>query len=154
MRVEFVNPFLAAACDVFRTVLDCELKRGPLGLKKHNTPKYEVNGLIGLTGKCQGMVVVGLGRHTALQAAEIMLGERPADLNSDVMDAVGEITNMIAGSAKARLEEYTLSVGLPSVICGRHHIVPFPQKSTPFALPFGSRLGPVCIDVGLVEVPH
>lgn len=151
MRVEFINPFLSATYDVFRTMLSCELTRGPLGLKRGNSLEFEVNGLIGISGKCQGMVVVGLSGETAIQAAEKMLHERVSELNSDVLDAVGEIANMIAGSAKAKLEEFKLSIGLPTVIRGKNHIIAFPAKSTPLELPFDSPIGPICIYVGIVE---
>lgn len=119
MQVELVNPFLAATIHVFRTMLACELSRGTPSIKRHHAPEYDVSGLIGLTGKCQGMVVVSLGRETAIKATEILLSERPAELNAQVIDAVGEITNMIAGAAKAQLEQFALSIGLPSVICGK-----------------------------------
>lgn len=151
MKVEFVNPFIHATTSVFQTMLGCELTRGQPALKTNRTPEYEVSGLIGLTGKCQGMVVVSLGRDTAISATEIMLSERPDGLNSDVVDAVGEIANMIAGAAKSQLEQYELSVGLPSVICGKNHSIGFPSNSTPIVLPFESTIGPVCVEVGLSE---
>ena len=154
MRVEFINPFLSATHDVFRMMLSCELTRGPLALKRGHSPVYEISGLIGLSGKCQGMVVVSFGRNTAMQAAETMLGHRPDDLNADVADAVGELTNMIAGAAKTQLEKYQLSVGLPTVVCGKHHVISFPSKSIPVYLPFDSQIGPICVEVGIVELPH
>ena len=153
MRAEFINPFLVATHDVFRVMLNCELTRGELGLKRNRSPEYEVSGLIGLSGRCQGMVVVSLGRSTALQAAEAMLGERCDDLNRDVADAVGELANMIAGAAKTLLEEYELLIGLPTVVCGRNHIVSFPSNSVPVFLPFESKMGPVSVEVGIVENP-
>jgi chemotaxis protein CheX len=152
MQVELINPFLTAASDVFRTMLNCELTRGALSLKSTNTPEYEVSGLIGLSGKCQGMVVFSLGRDTALRATEVMLGQRPDSLNADVVDTVGELANMIAGAAKARLEQYELSISLPSVICGKHHSISFPSNSKPIVLPFQSKIGPVCIEVGLADL--
>ena len=151
MNVELVNPFLNATTSVFRTMLSCELSRGQPTLKQHHSPEYEVSGLIGLTGKCQGMVVVSLGRDTAIKAAEILLDERPDGLNKQVIDAVGEIANMIAGAAKAQLVQYELSVGLPSVICGRNHSIGFPSNSTPILLRFESEIGPVCVEVGFSE---
>lgn len=151
MKVELVNPFIDATTSVFRTMLGCELTRGQPVLKSNRAPEYEVSGLIGLTGKCQGMVVVSLGRDTAISATEIMLSERPDELNRDVVDAVGEIANMIAGAAKSQLEQYQLSVGLPSVICGKNHSIGFPSNSTPIILPFDSTIGPVCVEVGLSE---
>ena len=48
-----------------------------------------------------------------------MLGAGPGEINGDVMDAIGELTNISAAQAKAQLEEYKLSIGLPTVICGK-----------------------------------
>ncbi len=151
MKVELVNPFLNATTSVFRTMLSCELSRGQPSLKRNRSPEYEVSGLIGLTGKCAGMVVISLGRETAIKAAEILLQERPDGLNKQVIDAVGELANMIAGAAKAELVQYQLSIGLPSVICGKNHSIGFPSNSTPILLPFDSKIGPVCVEVGFAD---
>lgn len=152
MRVEFINPFVSATLDVFRVMLACELTREPLIAKREHTPMHEVSGLIGLSGACRGMVVVSVGRETAIRAAEIMLSSRPDGLDADVMDAIGEITNMIAGAAKAQLEQYSLSIGLPTVITGKCQTITFPSGATPIGIPFESEIGPVCVQVGLVEV--
>ncbi len=151
MRVEFINPFVSATLDVFKTMLDCELTRGALSLQSEHTPMHEVSGLIGLTGRCRGMVVVSLSRETAIRAAEIMLGERPDSLNGDVMDAIGELTNMIAGAAKSQLEEYHLTIGLPTVICGKGQSITFPAEAKPLVIPFESSLGSISVQVGLVD---
>lgn len=154
MRVEFINPFVASTQSVFQTMLGCTLSRGQLALKHDHAPMYEVSGLIGLCGKCQGMVVVSLGRDTAIHLAGVLLGERPAALNADVLDAVGELTNMIAGAAKSQLESYKLSIGLPTVICGKGQSIKFPSGSPPMVIPFESEYGPVCVQVGMVETPQ
>ena len=60
---------------------------------------------------------------------------------------------MIVGPAKAQLEEYQLRIGLPKVICGKHHLVNFPLNSIPFAVPFESGIGPACLEVGLGLTP-
>jgi chemotaxis protein CheX len=152
MQAELVNPFLSATIDVFRTMLSCELSRGPLSLKSGHSTEYEVSGLIGLSGKLQGMVVVSLGRDTAIKSTEILLGQLPDDLNADVVDAVGELANMIAGAAKSQLEQYQISISLPSVICGKNHSIGFPSSSTPIQMPFRSDIGPVCVEVGFAQM--
>jgi len=43
---------------------------------------------------------------------------RPDDLDRDVLDAIGELTNMIAGSEKTKLEQCQMTIGLPMVVCG------------------------------------
>lgn len=152
MQVELINPFLLATSEVFRTMLNCKVSRGPLSLKNGEGPEYEVSGLIGLSGRLQGMVVISLGREAAIKATEILLGQRPDSLNADVVDAVGELANMIAGAAKAQLEKYQMYISLPSVICGKNHSIGFPSSSTPIQMPFESDIGPVCIEVGLAEM--
>lgn len=153
MRDEFVNSFISATQDVFSMMLSCELSRGPLGSTRSHSPEYEVSGFIGLSGKCQGMFVVSLGRHTAMLVAEAMLGQRPDDLDAEVVDAVGELTNMIAGAAKTKLEELSMCIGLPTVVCGSQHAINFPSKMVPIYLPFDSQFGPISIEFGIVESP-
>jgi chemotaxis protein CheX len=152
MNVEFVNPFLTSTISVFDTMLNCKLDRGTPYLKNGTQPQHEVSGVIGLSGKAQGTVVLGLSREAALSAAEALLQERPKEINSDVTDAVGELVNIIAGGAKAKLEHLRMSVSLPTVITGKRHCVEFPTKVTPICIPFTSAWGDVTVEVGLCEL--
>ena len=141
MKVEYINPFLTSTITTFSTMLGWDLDSETPYVKNNSQPEHEVSGLIGLSGKAQGTVVLGLGRETALKVAEVMLQERPLEINGDVVDAVGELANIIAGQAKAQLEELELSVSLPSVITGKCHSIKFPSKVTPICIPFGSEWG-------------
>ena len=60
---------------------------------------------------------------------------------------------MIAGSAKSKLEEYELSVGLPNVVTGSGHCIAFPSASPPVCMPFDCKWGTVVVEVGLVDDP-
>ncbi len=152
MKVEHINPFLASTISVFDTMLNCKLERGVPYLKDGTQPQHEVSGVIGLSGKAQGTVVLGLSRETALSATEALLQERPPAINGDVTDAIGELVNIIAGNAKAKLEHLEMSVSLPTVITGKNHCVEFPTKVTPICIPFTSAWGDVTVEVGLREV--
>jgi len=153
MKAEYINPFLTSAISTFKTMLGCTLARGTPYVKDGRQPEHEVSGIIGLSGRAQGTVVLGLDRQVVLNATEALLGERPPRINGDLTDAVGELTNIIAGSAKAKLEELHLSVGLPTVITGKGHCVEFPSKVTPICIPFESPWGSVTVEVGLAEQP-
>lgn len=153
MKVEYINPFVVSIKSVFSTMLGCEITRGELFIEDGPHPHHDVTGIIGLSGKATGSVVLGLGQEVALAVTEAMLEERPAEINADVVDAVGELTNMIAGGAKARLEQLALSVSLPSVITGKTHSVQFPSRLTPICIPFDCPWGDVVLEVGLVEPP-
>ena len=54
-----------------------------------------------------------------------MLGDDIQDIIQDVQDAVGEITNMVSGQARAGLAEQglTFSGSTPSVIMGDNHTI-------------------------------
>lgn len=151
VNVEYINPFINSAVTVFRTMVNCELERGKPYLKGMAQPEFEISGVIGLSGKATGTVVLSLGRDVAIAVTERLLGEAPEQLNADVVDAVGELTNMVAGNAKMRLEQLEMSLSLPNVIMGKNHTVEFPRGVTPIGIPFESPIGPICLDVGLCE---
>lgn len=152
MKVEYLNPFVKAVLSVFSTMVHCELTRGQPYIKGDFQPAHEVSGVIGLSGRAKGTVVLSLDREAAICAAEAMLGERPTHINADVTDAVGELTNMIAGNAKAQLEQYAMSVSLPTVITGRGHCIEFPKDATAICIPFDCEWGTITVQVGLVEL--
>ena len=151
MKVEYINPFLSAAVSVFNTMLGATLSRGEPFLKNGSQPNHEVSGMIGLSGKAKGMVVLSMSREAALGAAGTLLGEEQKEINADVADAVGELTNMVAGAAKAQLDHLNMSVGLPTVITGKAHCIEFPRNTTPICIPFESKWGPVAVEVGILE---
>lgn len=151
MNVQYINPFVAATVSVFSKMLGCTLSRRELRLKSQHRPEYEVSGVIGLSGRAAGTVVLSLSRDVALNGAAALLGERPETLGSDVSDAVGELTNIIAGAAKAQLAEWEMSVSLPTVITGRNHRINFPSGAAPICVDFDSPWGPLCLEVSLVE---
>lgn len=151
MKVQYINPFLSSTISAFDTMLHCQLQRGEPFAKDNHNPENEVSGIIGLSGRAQGIVVLGLNREAALDATEAMLLERPSEINGDVTDAVGELANIIAGGAKAQLEHLELNVSLPTVITGRHYCVDFPSKVTPICIPFDSAWGPITVEVGISD---
>lgn len=149
MRAEYINPFVRAIVNTFETMLACPLERGAITLKNGDAPMHEISGVIGLSGKAVGTVVVSLSHDVALKAASAMLMIDATQINDDVIDAVGEIANMVAGAAKAELEEYAMSVSLPNVITGKGHEVRFPSTVTPICVPFSAPWGELTLEVGL-----
>lgn len=152
MKVEYINPFLKSLLNTFQTMLNCPVHRGDITLGSHDGPRHEVSGVIGLSGQAVGTVVLSLSKDVALKAASTLLMCEATELDADVIDAVGELTNVVAGGAKAQLEEYHLSLSLPTVITGKGHDVRFPSNVTPISIPFETPWGPLTLDVGLAVV--
>lgn len=152
MDVAYINPFIRATVKVFRVMLGCELATPELRWKRDRQPAQEVSGIIEITGPVSGIVVLGISRSAAIRVTETLLGEQVDQINELVRDAVGELTNMIAGNAKAELDGSRLRVGLPWVIVGRHHTLPIQRGATSFDIVFDSDLGPVTVEVSLAPV--
>ena len=151
MKVEHVHPFLASAISTFDVMLKCKLTPREPFVRPSCEPEHEVSGVIGLTGRAKGAVVLNMCRNAAISASEALLGERPMEIDRDVTDAVGELTNIIAGNAKAKLEHLTLSVSLPAVFVGSKHALELPHRTDPVYIPFDSPWGYVALEVELVE---
>ena len=66
MKAEYINPFVSAAVDVFSTMLQCELTRGKLTIGNGSQPTMDISGVIGLSGRATGTVVLSLDRAVAL----------------------------------------------------------------------------------------
>lgn len=151
MKAEFINPFVLSAVDVFSTMMQCELKRGQLSVGTGSQPAYDISGVIGLSGRASGTVVLSLQREVALMATEVLLSQKATTINADVIDAVGEITNMVAGRAKASLEHLAMTLALPTVITGKNHIVSFGSATQTIRIPYSCPWGDMVLEVGLVE---
>jgi chemotaxis protein CheX len=154
MRVEFINPFIASLDNAFVTMFGLRVQRGPVSLKNGNSPYHEISGIIGLSGHAVGTVVLSVSKSLALRACSALLMTETTEINADVVDTVGELTNMVAGRAKAQLEQYQLMVSLPSVVTGRDHEIRFPSNVTPLSVAFTSDWGPLSLEVGFAPVPH
>jgi len=150
-RAEYLNPFITSIVSLFDTMLEVEIRRGTPFVCASSLPEHDVSGIIGLTGKGKGAAVVSLGCETALRCAERLLGERPSAIDADVIDAVGELANIVAGGAKAQLQQLDMNLGLPSVITGKDHVVGFPSGMKPVCVPFECEWGPVSLQVSLKD---
>jgi len=154
MRAEHINPFVSSLKNAFQTMLACEARRGELTLKTSHRAEHFVSGVIGLSGLAVGTVVVSLSKEVALKVASTMLDAEASEINDDVLDAVGELANVVAGAAKSQLEEYHMTVSLPSVITGEGHEIHFPSNVRPICIHFHTDWGPLTLEVGLAAVPE
>ncbi|WP_186776314.1 chemotaxis protein CheX [Rubripirellula reticaptiva] len=151
MNDEVVKAFKDSTTSVFETMLGSEVTSGE-ATHNHQLAARGVSGIIGLTGSISGDVIICFDEKTAIAATAVLLGMEPDGLDGDVIDAVGELTNMIAGNAKGRLEKYDLSLALPTVITGTGHRIGFKSGIQPVSLPFISQWGNFSIELVLAEV--
>lgn len=125
MKAEYINPFITATSEVFRTMLSIDPVRGQLYVKANEKLPYDISGIIGLAGEANGFVIISMTETLALRIVEKFIGEKKDKLDDDVIDAIGEILNMIAGGAKQVFSRTGIrfKISIPNVVCGKDHIV-------------------------------
>lgn len=97
------------------------------GVKELNGPSVlgQISGTIGFASKnFTGAAVIHFSKETALMIANMIFGIETEEMTSDIIDAVGEVTNLICGRLKT---EYTNILGVecqmtvPAVIMGEKY---------------------------------
>ena len=148
MDVELAKPFVKAAVDVLSTMAFIQPKAGKPFVKKNSVAHGDVTGLVGLTGEKSGSVSISFTKNCAVAIVKNMLGDEIEDIVSDVKDAVGEITNMISGQARAGLAEQGLVFqgSTPSVVMGDNHSISHVSHSPIMAIPFQTEHGEFTIE--------
>lgn len=153
MNAEFINPFIAALRNVLSTMAQIELTPGKPQKKTTCQAKGDVSGLIGMFGdKVCGSLSITFDKELALYIMHNMLGETHGEINEDVSDMVGEITNMICGGAKKDLSTLGLNFDMatPIVVSGPDHTLSHTASGhkmiMPFASPHGKAFLEMCFD--------
>ncbi len=151
LSVEWINPFIEAAEEIMETVAMLKLKRGKLELRENSTLAYDVSGIIGLTGEAVGSIALSFPKKTAIVAVSNFVGEEVLGIDSDTTDAIGELTNMVAGRAKKIFSERNikLKISTPNVVVGKNHTIVSPKGTPSIVIPFESEAGPLAIQVAL-----
>ncbi len=150
--VKYINPFVESVDNVFQMMLNVTPQRQKLKLGTGQPNGAAVTSLVGISGKVQGVVVLRLPHETALELAKRMLGTEVNVINAEVVDAVSEIVNMIAGSAKAKFEyDPPLELGLPTVVQGNDYNVKYPSGTTWLEIPFESEAGNFSMELTFEE---
>lgn len=148
MDVELAKPFIKAAVDVLSTMAFIHPQVGKPFVKKNNTAIGDVTGLVGFTGEQNGSVSLSFSKACAVAIVKNMLGDEVEDIISDVKDAVGEMTNMISGQARAGLAEkgFVFQGSTPTVVMGDNHTIAHLAKSPIMAIPFSTEHGNFTIE--------
>lgn len=150
MNAEFINPFLESLLNVLKTMASTTLKPGKPALKQTSTAQGDVSGLIGMVGpSTKGSLSISFEESLALKIMMRMLGEAPTTIDDEVTDMVGEITNMVTGSAKNILGDkgYDFDMATPVVVSGANHSITHLTNGTKIMIPFTSEDGNAVIEI-------
>ncbi|MBX7168773.1 MAG: chemotaxis protein CheX [Pirellulales bacterium] len=88
----------------------------------------DVTGMIGIHGKVSGFVTVNVGNRCAVRLVEGLLQDQFGALSPQVIDGMGEITNIIVGGIKSAMSSTDRAfshITVPSVIVGRGYQIAY-----------------------------
>jgi chemotaxis protein CheX len=147
----FIDELVTATCEVFQTMVFTELTPSTPGQGEALRGGPNVVGTVAFTGKTSGLVVFYSTIDTAKRITASMLSMEPAAVNGELPDAIGELTNMIAGSFRTRMagiqgEAWAISV--PTVTVGSDFYTKFVSDVQRVLCPF--RMGETEVLVELI----
>ncbi|NQZ23370.1 MAG: chemotaxis protein CheX [Colwellia sp.] len=149
MNVDFINPFLSSLLNVMTTMAHLELTPMKPSLKKSNMASGDVSGLIGMVSEqAKGSLSITFEASLAIATMKGMVGEAPDEVNSEITDLVGEITNMVTGGAKRLLSEkgFEFDMATPMVVSGENHTIHHKAKGAVIIIPLNSKYGKAFIE--------
>lgn len=150
MNSKFITPFVDSTKSVFSMMLQlpvtCAMPQRAGDIPSRMT---DVSGIIGLSGDVTGCVVLAFPGESAAKIVERFVG-MPMDKDSeDFADAVGELVNMVSGSAKAQFEGCDVRISVPSVVVGANHKVQTMSDAFCVRIPCESELGEFSVEVAM-----
>ncbi len=106
--------------EVFSTMIPMEIKTDGSFYQKEDMIATDVISLVSFTGEHSGIIAVFGSKEIALKITSNMLGIEVSSIDQDVKDAMGELTNMIAGTVKNKVSETfgAMHLSVPIVIAG------------------------------------
>ena len=151
MDVRFINPFLDGTAEVLNKMARLKPVAGKPFAKSNDSAYGDVSGIIGMTGDAIGSLALTFSEKCIIGIVSNMLGESYTEINREVMDAVGELTNMISGASRKTMEKDNLKVfaAIPTVIFGKSHTVRHVIQGPSIVIPFQTEYGDFVIDVCL-----
>jgi len=149
MDVKYINPFLTGTLEVLKKMAAIDAVPGKPRVKTDESAFGDVSGIIGITGDALGSLALSFSEACICRVVANMLGERFDGVTQEIIDAAGELTNMISGASRTQMEKMGMRVyaAIPTVVHGRRHTISHILKAPSIVIPFSTAAGPFFVDV-------
>jgi len=150
MNVALVNPFIEGTLHILDTTALVKVNPEPPFLKENTVHNGDISGLLTVEGDLEATVAISFTEKSILGIVSAMFGEELFEINEEIVDAVGEISNMIAGHVTTKIGELgrKVKVKFVKVVTGRNEeILHTPAGSHVVGIPFRTTKGKVLLEV-------
>lgn len=152
MEVEFLNPFIIGAVEIFEKVAKIELKKSEVKMLKGTRPSNEISIAFGVFGYLTGQAIYSFKVHTAERVVSCMMPNSSVDKQKEYFEsALGALANMITGRATILLAGKEQMIRItPPVVNVNPKTDSFPYMGIPtVSVVFTSRFGSLEINIAL-----
>jgi chemotaxis protein CheX len=134
VKSEHINPCIEATIQTYKTMLKVTpVRSGDLAVKMGVFDVTDITGVIGLSGTVKGAMMLTMEKEVACKTVGSFLEKEITAVDDEVLDGIGEILNIIAGAAAAKLSGYKIQLGLPTVLQGKDQRM-FANIATPWII--------------------
>ncbi len=154
MHRKLVQEICAATQNVLSTMMGLASEPGqPAADSNGPGPLDGVSAMVGIVGPWAGTGAVSCDEKMACRLAGAMLMSEYTEVDDDVVDAMGEVANMIIGNIKTNLEEELgpLALGVPTVTFGKNITTRSSAKHRWTLVPFTCEGSQLFVQVLLME---
>jgi chemotaxis protein CheX len=153
LNVEYINPFIAATLQALEVTTNLRPARGKPRVRRERYAQGDVTAIITLAGPSRGTIALSLPASLAIRLYSEMVGEEANELSEEVLDAVGEIGNMVAGGAKAVLSQqgFSFKISIPEILVGKDRSIPHLGSAPCLVVPFHLESDTFWLEVSLEE---
>ena len=150
MDVALVNPFIEGTLHILDTTALVKVKPEPPFLKGNTVHHGDISGLLTVEGDLEATVAISFTEKSILGIVSAMFGEEMTEINEEITDAVGEISNMVAGHVTTKIGELgkKVKVKFVKVVTGRaEEILHTEAGSHVVGIPFRTTKGKVLLEI-------
>jgi len=128
----YVEPFVEVTVNTFKEFVGIDVSpRHPHFISSDKEFEWDVSAIIGLSGIIKGAIIISMKSDLAIRLTGLLTGLEHTEVDADVIDAIGEINNIISGNIKPKVPNGDkIVISIPTIIRGKEHSIAWPSKQT------------------------
>lgn len=107
--------------------------------------------IMGWTGDLHGSLSLTLVDEAARAWTRALIEHDSGQVDQTVIDAVGELGNMVVGGTKRRMSDFSLTMSLPTVVRAGSASMEFPSSTAPLRMVYDYEATDMTILIALVK---
>ncbi|MDR1838640.1 MAG: chemotaxis protein CheX [Treponema sp.] len=129
---KYVEAFVEVTVNTFSEFVGVEVSpKHPHFLDPEKGFEWDISAIIGLSGAVRGAVIISMKTDLAIKLTDLLTGTSHKEIDIDVVDAIGEINNIIAGNIKPKIPNgEKIVISIPTIIKGKELSIAWPSNKT------------------------